>query len=65
MAQYKGMEDQIEFGDYFEFDNYIVITYIMVSRLSLSCVVRKPYLWDFQPGLAQTWLYSYRKCIEA
>ena len=53
MAQYKGMEDQIEFGDYFEFDNYIVITYIMVSQLSLSRVMRKPYLGGFQPGPTQ------------
>lgn len=29
MAKYRGMENEIEFGDYFKFDNYIVITYIM------------------------------------
>ena len=34
MAKYRGMENEIETGDYFKFDNHIVMCYLAVSYLS-------------------------------
>ena len=46
MAKYRGMEDDIVFGDYFKFDNYVVICYIIVSEKHIFTRI-KGYTWGY------------------
>ena len=62
MAKYRGMENEIEFGDYFKFDNYIVITYIMVSTVN-SLKIRTPEKICCNLSKIRTrWLYHRIMC---